>query len=381
MNPETMTEKKARILFVDDDPMVLSSMVRLLRHSFEVQTASAVAEAVMVLRTQGPFAVVVSDLEMPTIDGIQFLSRLRLAYPDTVRIMLTGRGDLGAAMQAINEGHIFRFLTKPCPPAVLKTALSDGVRQYQLITAERELLEKTVTEAIALLNEILGVANSAASDHAYRVRRLMTGMATALNVPDPWIWQAAASLSQLGCIVLAPEILDKVFHRVPLTQEESALYQKHPQVGANLIRTVSRLERVAEVVARQNEEAEHSDPAHLAARALKAALDFDLMRLQFRNETPARLFAKMRERTGCYDPIILDLLEQVATAHLQGALKSIPLAELTTDMVFLQDLVTTTGTLLVREGEVVTRPMMERLALFQETVGIRQPFHVFVPTT
>lgn len=380
MSPEQTTGGKARILFVDDDPMVLSSMVRLLRNQFEIQTANTVTEAVLTLRTQGPFAIVVSDLEMPTVDGIQFLSRLRVAYPDTVRIMLTGRGDLTAAMQAINEGNIFRFLTKPCPPTMLKAALLDGVRQHNLIMAERDLLERTVNEAISLLTEMLGVANQASSDHAYRVRRLMTGMAIALNAPEPWVWQAAATLSHLGCLILAPEILDKVFRQVPLTPEETTLYRRHPQVGAKMIRTISRLEGVAELVARQQERAEEARQSLPGAQALKAAIDFDLLRMQFRKETAASLLARMRERTGWYEPRILEILEQVATAHLQGTLKSIHLEELTSNMVLLENLQTQTGALLAREGEIVTRPILERILLFQESAGIRQPFHVFVPS-
>jgi len=68
------------------------------------------------LRIQGPFPVVVSDCRMPDIDGIQFLALVRKIAPDTVRMMLTGNHDLETAMEAINRGEIFRFLTKPCPP-------------------------------------------------------------------------------------------------------------------------------------------------------------------------------------------------------------------------------------------------------------------------
>ncbi|NIQ03497.1 MAG: response regulator, partial [Nitrospinaceae bacterium] len=94
------------------------------------------------------FAVVVSDMRMPDMDGIQFLSRVREHYPQTVRMMLTGYADVKTAMNAVNEGNIFRFMTKPCPPEVFEKVLSAGIEQYRLITAERDLLERTLKGSV-----------------------------------------------------------------------------------------------------------------------------------------------------------------------------------------------------------------------------------------
>src|SRR4030042_1805929 len=91
-----------------------------------------------------PYAVIVSDLKMPGMNGIKFLSKVREMAPDSVRVMLTGFAELQTAIDAVNEGNIFRFLTKPCPPDILSRALDMGIEQYRLITAERELLEQTL---------------------------------------------------------------------------------------------------------------------------------------------------------------------------------------------------------------------------------------------
>lgn len=111
------------------------------------------------IESRGPFAVVVSDMRMPRVDGAQFLARVEEASPDSVRIMLTGNADQEAAVRAINEGHIFRFLNKPCRPQLLVGTIAMGIRQYRLQTAERELLEKTFSGGIRLLSDVLAIAS------------------------------------------------------------------------------------------------------------------------------------------------------------------------------------------------------------------------------
>lgn len=137
----------AKILFVDDDPSVLDSLRRGLCRCYDVATAKGPAEGLAVLADKGPFAVVVSDLRMPDMDGVAFLQAARKVCPSAVAIMLTGHGDLTTAMAAVNEGHIFRFLTKPCPIPTLSLALDAALEQYRLAVTEKELLRVTLENA------------------------------------------------------------------------------------------------------------------------------------------------------------------------------------------------------------------------------------------
>jgi len=121
-----------KILLIDDEVSVLEALKRQLHKQFHLDTALSGQEAIGILRTLGPYAVVVSDCRMPNMDGIQLLSLVRKLAPNTIRIMLTGNNDLNTAMEAVNQGEIFRFLIKPCPPETFKIALEDGMRQYQL---------------------------------------------------------------------------------------------------------------------------------------------------------------------------------------------------------------------------------------------------------
>jgi DNA-binding NtrC family response regulator len=139
-----MTEN---ILFVDDEPAVLESYKRMLHREFRVDIATGGEKGLEAIQTAGPYAVVVSDMRMPGMNGAQFLAHVRSSAPDTVRMLLTGYTDLDAAIQAVNEGNIFRFLTKPCEKTILAKSLTSGLVQYRLITAERDLLENTLMGA------------------------------------------------------------------------------------------------------------------------------------------------------------------------------------------------------------------------------------------
>ncbi len=132
-----------RVLLVDDDANILAAFQRQLRKKADIRTASSGAAGLEILRDAGPFAVVVTDYCMPEMNGIEFLSQVRRISPDAVRMLLTGSADLEAAIQAVNQGHIFRFLTKPCASEDLLKALAAGIQEYRRIHKERKFNKRT----------------------------------------------------------------------------------------------------------------------------------------------------------------------------------------------------------------------------------------------
>ncbi|MEO7270773.1 MAG: hybrid sensor histidine kinase/response regulator [Vicinamibacterales bacterium] len=133
---------RPKVLCVDDDPQVVAALEATLYRRFTVTTATSGSEGLRRLADDGPFAVVVSDFAMPGMNGAEFLARAHDAAPNTVRMLLTGQATIEGAIAAVNEGHVFRFLSKPCPPPVLLRALDDAVEQSRLVTADRALLEE-----------------------------------------------------------------------------------------------------------------------------------------------------------------------------------------------------------------------------------------------
>ena len=144
-----------KVLCVDDDMHVLNALQRNLRKQFTIDTALGGEQALALIEQQGPYAVIVADMRMPGMDGVQFLSKAQEKAPDTVRIMLTGNADQQTAIEAVNQGHVYQFLTKPCPLEMLAVALGGGAKQYEWVMAEHELLEHTLSGSVKVLTEIL----------------------------------------------------------------------------------------------------------------------------------------------------------------------------------------------------------------------------------
>jgi DNA-binding NtrC family response regulator len=124
-----MTKK---ILFVDDEPNILSGLKRLFHGKFECETANSGAEALAKIRSDGPFAVVVADMQMPGMNGVDLLTAIHSEAPRTVRMMLTGYADRPTAIEAVNKGHVFNFLSKPCSESQMKAALEAGIELYRM---------------------------------------------------------------------------------------------------------------------------------------------------------------------------------------------------------------------------------------------------------
>jgi len=131
-----------KVLFVDDEPLVLDALKRMLRDQFLTYTADSGEKGLVSAEQNGPFAVVISDMHMPGMSGAEFLARIRKSAPDTVRMLLTGFTDLDAAIAAVNQGNIFRFLTKPCKKDELVHAINLGLAQYRSMVAEKELVKR-----------------------------------------------------------------------------------------------------------------------------------------------------------------------------------------------------------------------------------------------
>lgn len=173
---------RAKILVVDDDDLFLRGLTLPFQKDFDIETAHDAEQAIEKLEQDGPFAVVVSDMQMPGISGVDLLRKAAVAAPDTVRILLTGYSDVDTATRGINEGRIFRYLTKPCTAEVMRAALSDAIEEFGL-ASDRARLE-TELEEMAYVDELTGIDNrrrffeqgQEEFNRAQRYRRPMTAM-------------------------------------------------------------------------------------------------------------------------------------------------------------------------------------------------------------
>ncbi len=378
-----------RVLFVDDEPNILEAIQRTLRKQVDLQTASSGAEGLVKLRENGPFALIVSDMRMPVMSGAQFLAKARELAPDSVRMILSGQSDLQATIVAVNEGHIFRFLNKPCPPDQLLAAVTDGLRQYRLVTAEKVLLEQTLSGAIKMLIEILGFVSPAASSRAGRLQRYTLELSTLLSLTERWEWGLAAFVSQIGCVALPKEILQKVEAGQPLTEEEKKLYESHPEIASRLLMAIPRLEDVAGIVTAQfgavNFSGKPDDLRRWDVRStgqllLRACVEFDhlITRGQSR-EAAVQTLSSMKLGLPSVLLTALSSVSPVAVAGEQVQVRQVRIKDLTPGMILEDDLVSPKGMRLVPAGLEVSGSLIVKLKSIADGVGVVQPFRVRMP--
>lgn len=352
----------AKVLFVDDEPDVLAGYRRVLKQDFKLETASSGEAALAHVRDHGPYAVVVSDMQMPEMNGLQLLAKVREVSPQTIRVVLTGHADLEGALAALNEDAVFRFLTKPCQSDVLRRTLTTCLVQYRLLTAEQELLENTLMGSIKVLTEVLGMANPAAFGRSLRINRYVRHMVHVLKLEAPWRYEAAAMLSQLGCITLEPELLEAAYSGQPLTPEEQVCFHLHPDVSSHLLANIPRLEGIAWIVGQQFSSAradkEISDSIQTGAVILHLAIAFDELKGQGRSDLQA--VAELLARPE-FDARIVETLATLPPINAGMDTQRVEIGSLEPGMVLDQELRTSSGLLLAGKGQEITYPLAVRI--------------------
>lgn len=380
-----MSIMKEKILIVDDDSNILAAFERQLRHHFELVTVDNATQALLLLKQRGPFAVVVSDYRMPQINGLQFLGMVKKLAPETVRMMLTGHADMQVAIDAINEGNLFRFLIKPCPSSIFINAIRAGIEQYRLIRAEKELLSKTLQGSVKLLIDLLSIMNPLAFSTAVRIRDIARGIALRLQMEKIWVVELTAMLSQIGCVALPGVILEKWYKGEQLTDSEKEVFLQHPQTGRKLLSNIPRLSEVAEAVAYQfkhfdgsgvpsDEKKGHHIP--LPARILKLVLDYDLM-LRLGYQARQCLDILRRSISTRYDPDIFAALEAEVLSVKEGfVVRAIPLSELVSGMILADDVKDREGNVLIPAGYEVSEVYKLRLQNFARFNNLIEPIKI-----
>ncbi|HEX5162034.1 MAG TPA: HD domain-containing phosphohydrolase [Steroidobacteraceae bacterium] len=376
-----------RVLFVDDEPNVLDGIRRQLRNRVDLETATSASAGLDIIRQQGPFAVVVSDMRMPEMDGARFLAKVNEISPQTVRMVLSGHADLESTIAAVNEGRVFRFLLKPCNSETLFGVIKNGIEQYRLVHAEKHLLENTLNATVKVLFNVLGIINPVAQRRAAQIQRFADAAAEALKLqPGLWQYHLAAMVSQLGCITLPQEMLARALGGQALNDEERRLYESHPEVAGKLLGTIPRLEAVAAMVAGQmqvpsrelaNGNAATWEPEKIGAAILWAAVQFDRHVSQGRIPEQA---AQLVDQAAPGLPPAMTQAMVKALADDSGLVmtRSVTVRDLEVGMTIEADVMSQRGARLVPRGTEVTSTVLERLRAVAGGIGLVEPIRVSV---
>ena len=378
-----------KILFVDDEPNVLDGLQRKMRKDFRLDVALGGKQGLAVIQEQGPYAVIVSDMRMPEMNGIEFLTKVEAVAPDTVRMMLTGNADQRTAMDAVNRGHIFRFMTKPCEPELLAGILKAGLKQYELITAERELLEKTLQGSVKMLTDILSMLDPHSFSRAQRLREYATVCARTFNISQPWELEMAATLSHIGFVTIPPHLLEKSRSDQNLSDPENHLLTRVPEIGFNLLSNIPRLETIASIVRYQAKNFDGSGfPADavageeipLGSRILRVLSD--LILIENHDVSKAKALAKMQQCTGRYDPKVLSSVATSfdvfvpALSKESAVSRPVLFKDIRIGHTLMSDVLTRDGTKIIMAGAPVTAVLLAKLRNFDALSGIQEPIFI-----
>lgn len=357
------------VLCVDDEPQVLAALSLHLQSSYRVLTAASGADAIRLMRAHPEIDVVISDMRMPGLDGAKFLHAARSIASDVPRLLLTGHADLESAIAAVNDGQIFRFLVKPTQPSDLLAALAAAMRQRRLVTAERDLLQRTLRGAVQALTSALALRDPVAFGSGERVKRLSGEIAERL-VPDlRWAVEIAAMLAPLGMIALPDDVKHKLHAGRPLDDDERAMIERLPALTDELIRHIPRLEVVRAMLALSaaapiprgcEPDAAIAPSLRHGVAILRAVLDFDELIADGMEANVA--LGAMRARGDRYAADVMDALADLRETSASGQrLREVSARELMPGMLIGRDVRLANSVLLVPRGFEVTEGLVERI--------------------
>lgn len=358
------------IMMVDDDENLLSSLRRQVHGKFSASCVESPTRALEIFDKYGPFAVIVSDMKMPGMSGIELISEIRKRSPNTVAIILTGDGDVQTAARAVNESQVFRFLNKPCDSSVLLESIGLALEHYRLATAEADLLNKTLAGSVRMLTQVLSMAMPEAFGLSQEAKSLTGEISRDLKLDTIWQAEMAAMLMRIGMVAISPDIAKRYLHGHALEPDEWAAVKRSAQKGRDLIGAIPRLEPVGDLVGQQYLDDKTDGPN--VAKVLRIVGDFQ------RQTIRSSVFETLRNMEGedKYDSQIMESLRRIVGQRFESAEATV--AELREGMILEEEIRDTSGRLLLSKGTEMHKTLVERIQTMQESgteivepIGIR----------
>jgi putative nucleotidyltransferase with HDIG domain len=207
------------------------------------------------------------------MNGVEFLEQVGTAFPNTIRIMLTGQAAFETALEAVNKGHVFRFLTKPCSLDLLEKSIQDGLRQARLVQTEREYFalrqwQSALQGLGQALVRLVEVKDPYTAGHQRRVAQLAEALAREMAWPEEDVNRVrlAASIHDLGKMYVPSEFLNKPG---ALNPHEFEIIKLHAQIGHDILQPIRFGFPIHEIVAQHHERLDGSGyPAGLTGEAI-----------------------------------------------------------------------------------------------------------------
>ena len=437
----SMRSHWANVLLVDDEDNVLKSLQRGLRKEpYALFVASSGPEALACME-ENDIDLVISDARMPEMDGPTLLAIIKKRWPDCVRILLTGYTDMATTVKAINEGKIYRYISKPWDDDELKSIIKQGLG-YQYAERERRRLQKLTEQQNLELQTLNQTLEQRVAARAQEVQQTADMLDLAYDELKRSYVTATEVFSSLINLRLKPEfqtnarairlvkrfaehrLLDDESHRdlsmaaalynlgklswpdamisIPrelIRRDQKVLFLNYPVHSERLLMALDPLQGAAKVIRHHQEKWNGTGhPDHLGgediplgSRMLRLVVDFIELQVglvldkRFLPEDALTLMAKYRGKF--YDPELFDqfaplALDDTADAYEENAaIKALDTRRLTSGMLLARDLYASSGVLLLNAGKVLSEPLIEKLIAFEESEPEGAHFTLYVDVT
>lgn len=419
----------ATLLFVDDEPSILSSLRRLFRpHGYRILVAESGQAGLDTLANEN-VDLVISDMRMPEMDGAHFLKEVRNRWPGIVRILLTGYADISSTIAAINEGEIYRYISKPWDDAEIVLIVREALERQRLVNENQRLTELTQAQNDALKALNAGLENKVAertqevrdalselkktflatvqvcaglvelragqagrqlAGHGRRVAEHARIVAKRMQLSDGEVQNImlAGLLHDIGKIGLPDELLDKPFNL--LTPEHRTQVMKHAGLGQSILMPIEKLHDCAQIIRHHHEQYDGNGyPDRLAgmaipigARILAVVNEYDALQLGTLAQRPLKaedaLAFLIDNRSKRYDPLVVDAFAAYITEQNRGSIREVPLRpmHLKPGMTLSRELNHHDGFLLLASGCALTADIIQQLIKLETTD--QRPYTLYI---
>ena len=390
---------KQKVLIVDDAPENIQVLMETLKDDYAITAATNGEKALKLVEGDAPPDIILLDIMMPEMDGYEVCNRLKTQKKtrEIPIIFVTALDQEEDETFGLKLGAV-DYITKPISPSIVRARVQTHLNLRNSQKKLQELVEQTLGGALGVLVDILSVANPTAFSRASRLKRHVNELMAASDLSRFWQIRLAATLSQIGCITVSTETIERIYRGQDVSHEERETYSRHPQVGYELICKLPNLGEVAEIIARQqvletdtgfqgSERAQNL--IRVGSRMLKLALDYE--QLTYSGKTPNAAMAMLRSTEKIYGPKLLDTFSHIVESEsphegLQGESESphkdvreLYASDLTPGMVIAKDIFTKKGMLLIKAATEVNLVVFETLHNFSRTDFIEEPFQVLIP--
>jgi len=346
------------------------------------------------------------DYRLGAKTGIEVFHEVqKIGFTNPV-ILLTGHGNEKIAVESLKAG-MADYLTKGTLTApTLQRTMANVLEKHRLrqsnseqaqrveaadrelfrrIRSEKEVLEQTLIGSLEAMTHVLSIMNPDVFSRSIRISRYVVAIAKQMNLTVIWKLEVAALLSQIGFITFPPEILHNLARGKELGHQETLLYHQHPSIGADMIRKIPRMEKVADIIEHQEHTFDDQDApidpdqVPFESRILKVAIDLDA--LESTGHTKQQALDHLRTHVKKYDPAVLNALRAISNKTLPFKTKEVPMVDLSPPMVLAEDIRAKSGAIVLPKGQPVTFTMLTRLHNFSLFQPIREPISVLLPVT